>query len=94
MYTTSHIFPVIPIKNLVYQDGEPTTPHKLETGVKPSVSNPCVLLFPFFLQKATAHVDIKALSMCHQSQNGFRVSFLELHNIIKGDFSTYIVHGK
>ena len=31
MYTTDNIFPVIPIKHLVIQDGEPTTPNKLET---------------------------------------------------------------
>ena len=29
MYTTDYIFPVLPIKHLVNQDGEPTTPHKL-----------------------------------------------------------------
>ena len=39
MYTTDHIFPVLPIKHLVNQDGEPTTPQKLATGTKPSVSN-------------------------------------------------------
>ena len=42
MYTTDHIFPVIPIKHLENQDGELTTQHKLETGTKPSVSNLCV----------------------------------------------------
>ena len=39
MYTTDHILPVIPIKHLVNQDGEPNITHKLETGTKPSVSN-------------------------------------------------------
>ena len=29
MYTIDHILPVIPIKHLVNQDGETTTPHKL-----------------------------------------------------------------
>ena len=37
MYSTYHIFTVLPIKNLVNQDGEPTIPHKLATGTKPSV---------------------------------------------------------
>ena len=37
MYTTDHIFTVLPIKHLVNQDGEPTTPHKLATTTKPSV---------------------------------------------------------
>ena len=40
MYMTDHIFPVLPIKNLVNQDGETTTPHKLATGTKISVSKP------------------------------------------------------
>ena len=35
MYTTYHIFPTIPRKHLVNKDGEPTTPHKLATGMKP-----------------------------------------------------------
>ena len=39
MYTTDHIFPVLPIKDLINEDGDPTTPHKLATGTKPSVSN-------------------------------------------------------
>ena len=72
MYTTYHIFNVIPIKHLVSQDFEPTTPHKLTTGTKTSVSNPRVLLLPFVLQKTTAHVDTKALNMNHHSRIGFR----------------------
>ena len=32
IYTTHHIFPVLPIKYLIIQDGEPTTPQKLATG--------------------------------------------------------------
>ena len=35
MYTTDHIFPVLPIKDLINEDGNPTTPHKLATGTKP-----------------------------------------------------------
>ena len=27
MYTTDHIFPVLPIKNLINEDGDPTTPY-------------------------------------------------------------------
>ena len=37
IYTTDHIYLVIPIKPLVIQDGEPTTPQKLATGMKLSV---------------------------------------------------------
>ena len=28
MYTTDHIFPVLPIKDLINKDGDPTMPHK------------------------------------------------------------------
>ena len=37
IYTTDHILPVLPIKHLVNQYGEPTTPNKLATGTKPSL---------------------------------------------------------
>ena len=37
MYTTYHIFPVLPIKDHINEDGDPTTPPRLETGTKPSV---------------------------------------------------------
>ena len=39
MYTTDHIFPVLPIKDLINKDGNPTMPHTLATGTKPSVSH-------------------------------------------------------
>ena len=70
MYTTHRIFPVLSIKHLINQYGESTTSHKLSTGKKTSVSNLCVLFRPYVVQKKTAHVDRKALNMCHQSQNG------------------------
>ena len=81
MYTTGNIFTVIPIKHLVNQVGEPTTPHKLETGMKTSVSNLHVLVCPCAVQKATAHVDTKALNMHNNSQKVFGLSSLEFHNI-------------
>ena len=31
MYTTYHIFPVLPIKDLIYKDGDQTMQHKLAT---------------------------------------------------------------
>ena len=43
MYTTDHIFTVLPIKQLVNKDGEPNTAHKMAAGTKQSVSNLCVL---------------------------------------------------
>ena len=67
MFMIDHIFPVIPMKHLVNQDGEPNKPHKLATGRKPSVSNPPVLFYSCVVQKATTHVDKKALDMHHQS---------------------------
>ena len=68
IYKTDHIFTVIPIKHLVNKDGEPTTPQKLATGTKPSVSNLLVLFFLCDVQKATADVDTKALKIHHQLQ--------------------------
>ena len=51
MYTKDHIFPVLPIKYLINEDGDLTTPHKLETGTKPSVSHSRVLFFYVFYRK-------------------------------------------
>ena len=61
MYTTDHIFPVLPIKDLINEDGDPTTPHKLETGTKPSVSHLCVLFCLCVVRKATEHIETKTL---------------------------------
>ena len=71
MHTTDHIFPVLLIKYIINKDGDPTTPHKLATGTKPSVSHLRVLFFPCALQKATAHVETKTLNMRHQAQKRF-----------------------
>ena len=38
MYTADHIFPVIPIKDMIDADGDLTTTFKLAIGKKPSVS--------------------------------------------------------
>ena len=71
MYTTDHIFPVLPIKDLINEDGGPTTPHKLETDKKPSVSHLRVLFFPCVVRKDMAHVETKTLHMRHQAQKRF-----------------------
>ena len=71
MYTTHHIFLVLPIKSLINEDGDPTTPHKLATVTEPTVSHLCVLFFPCVVLKSNANVGTKALNMCHQSQKGF-----------------------
>ena len=39
MYTRYHIFPVLPIKDVINKDGELTIPFKLATSTKPSVSH-------------------------------------------------------
>ena len=66
MYTTDHIFPVLPINDSIKEDGDPKTPHKLATGTKSLVSHLRVLFFTCFVQKYTALVGKKALNMRHQ----------------------------
>ena len=94
IHTTDHIFPALPIKHLVNQYVEPATPQKLATGTKPVVSNLFVLFCLCVLRKATAHVDTKALNMCHQSPEGFRIIFVGIPRHKKGTSSTYLVHKK
>ena len=84
MYTPDHIFPVLPIKDLINEDGDPTTPYKLATGNKPSVSHLRVLFCQCFVRKATAHVDTKTLNMRHQAQKGFRGIFVGIPQHQKG----------
>ena len=84
MYTADHIFPVLPIKDLINKDGDPTKPFKLATGTKPSVSHLRVLFCPCVVRKATAHVGTKALNMRHQSQRGFRGIFVGIPQHQKG----------
>ena len=76
MYTIDHILPVLPIKDLINEDGDPTTLYKLAIGTKPSVSYLRVLFCPCVVRKATAHVDTKTLNMRHQAQKGFRRIFV------------------
>ena len=52
MNTTDHIFPVLPIKDLINKDGDQTTQHKLATGTKPSLSHLRVLFCPCVVRKA------------------------------------------
>ena len=94
MYTTDHIFPVLDIKDLIKEDGDPTTPYKLATGTKPSVSYLRVLFCPCVVRKATAHVDTKTLNMRHQAQKGFAASSWEYHSIKNDTLYTYPVLGR
>ena len=84
MYTTDHIFPVLPIKDIINKDVIPTTPHKLATSTKPSVSHLRVLFCQCVVRKATAHVGTKTLNMRHQAQKGFRGIFVGIPQHQKG----------
>ena len=76
IYMKDHILPVLQIKYLINEDGDPTTPHKLATGMKPSVSYLRVLFCLCVVQKSTAYVETKTLNMCHQAQKGFCSIFI------------------
>ena len=52
MYTTYHIFTVLPIKDPTNEDDKPTTSFKLATGTKPSLSYFQVLCCPCGVKKA------------------------------------------
>ena len=63
MYTTYHIFLVLPIKDMINEDRNLTMPFKLATGTELSVSHLRVFFCPCVVRKATEHVDKKALNM-------------------------------
>ena len=84
MYTTDHILPVLPIKDFINEDGDPTTPYKLATGTKTSVSHLRVLFCPCVVRKHTVHVETKTLNMRHQAQKGFRGIFVGIPQHQKG----------
>ena len=84
MYTTDHIFPINPIKDLINKYGKPTTPFKLATGTKPSVSHLCLLFCPCVVRKATANFSKKALNMRHQAKKGFCGIFVGIPQHLKG----------
>ena len=94
MYTEDHILPVIPIKDLTKGNRELTTPFKLATGTKPSVSNLRMLFFPCVVRKATAHVGTKALNMRHHGQYGFRVISVELGTYTRCPFWCCVITTK
>ena len=71
MYTADHIFLLLPTKDLINKYGEKTTPFKLETGTKPSISILRLLICPCVVWKATTHVYKKTLNMRHQAQKSF-----------------------
>ena len=69
---------------MINKEGDPTTPFKLATGTKPSVSHLRVLFCPCVVRKATAHVETKALNMRHQAQKGFCGIFVAIPQHQKG----------
>ena len=84
MFTTDHIFPVQTIKDLINEDGNPTTSFKLARGTKTSVSYLHVLFCSRFVRKDTAHVYKKALHIRYQAQKGFRGIFVGIPQRQKG----------
>ena len=84
MYATDHIFLVLPIKDLINKDGNPTTPHTLAIGTKPSVSYLRVLFCPRDVRKAMAQVETKTLNILHQAQKGFHGIFVRIPEPQKG----------
>ena len=84
MYMADNIFPLLPIKNLINEDGKLITPFKLATGTKPSIPHLCVLFCPCVIQKDNAKVGTKALNMRHQAQKGFYSIFVGITQYQKG----------
>ena len=91
MYTADHILPVLTIEYLIKKYGEPTTPFKLATGMKSSISNFRVLFCPCVVRKVTARVGTKVLNMCHQAQKGFCSIFVVIPQHQKG-YLVYVPH--
>ena len=94
LYTIDHIFTVLPIKDFIKKDGDPTTPFKFVTCTKISVSHLRVLFCPCAVWKATAQVVKKALNMRHQAQNGLRGIFVGIPLHKNGNLCTYQVQGR
>ena len=65
MYPADHIFPILPIKDLINEDEEPTTPFKLVIVTEPAISYLRFWFCTCVVQKAYAYVGTKALNMCH-----------------------------
>ena len=84
MYTTYHIFPVLPIKDMINKDSDTKTPHKLARVTKPLLSSLRSLFCPCVVRKDTARVGTKALTMSHQAKKGFRGIFVGISQHKKG----------
>ena len=71
MYTTDHIFPVLPIKDLINKDGDPNTPFKLATGTKPSVSHLRVFFLSMYCTERYCTCWEKGVKYVSPSTKGF-----------------------
>ena len=91
MFTEDHIFPVLPIKDLINEHGEPNKLFKIATGSNPSVLHLRVLFCPCVVQKYTVHVETEALNISHQEQNGFCGIFVGITQNQKGHL-VYVPH--
>ena len=70
IYMAYYTFPVLPIKDLIIEDGETNKPFKLATDTKPSVSHLRVLFCTCIVRKATADFGTKVLNMHQQAEMG------------------------
>ena len=83
MYMAYHIFPVLPIKDLINEDGGLTMPFKLATDMKPSISKRIVHVLYIKL----LHMLGKRRQTCVTNPKiVFGVSFLGFRSIRKGIF--------
>ena len=81
MYMTDHIFPVLAIKDLINDDNDPTTPFKLTTGTKPSISHLRVLFFHLLYGKLL-HILGQRRKICVTKHKRVLVVYsLEFHSI-------------
>ena len=69
---------------MINEDVDLTTPYKLATGKKPSVSDIRVLFCSCVVRKATAHVGKMALNMRHQARKYFCGIFVGITQHQKG----------
>ena len=69
---------------MINEDDELTTPFKLATDKKPSVSHLGILFCPWNVRKAASHIYKKVLNMNHQAQKGFRGIFVGIPQHQKG----------
>ena len=65
IYTSNNILSVLPIKDLINEDDEPTTQFKIGIVTETSILRLGVLFCPCHVQKATAHVGTMELKMHH-----------------------------